>query len=91
MLVSAVPILESCDRTMIRQVATHRRNRDISRVDRFEIGAAVGSKSGAFFAYPIIQFAARIDVFADDGAGTLEALLCDMNSARNAFRDIHIE
>ena len=86
-----IPRLQKFDCLVIRQIASHRRNGNIAFIHRFKIRAAFGVKTGSLFANPIIQFAARVNVFADNRTRIFETLFGNTDAFNFAFRVIDVQ
>ncbi len=76
---------------MIGQVAPHRRDRNVALVYRLKIRSALGAKTFAKFADPIVRLSTRIDVFADHGTCGLKSLLGHAKPFWHALRNVHVE
>src|ERR1051325_9411016 len=76
---------------MVCQVAAHGRDRHVSLVDGFEVGAPFSAKSAANFTDPVIRLAARIDQFADNEPGLFESLLGYLDPLWLADRYINVK
>src|SRR5438270_11320839 len=86
-----VPGFDGGQRTVIRHVAFERRDGDVTMLDGVIVSAFGGVPGKVFFADPVIRLAARVNVFADDGARIFESLPRDANAFDLAFRDVDVE
>src|SRR5438105_3276404 len=88
--VYVVPRVDRCQGLMISHVTLQWRYRNVASFDRVVVRADIGVGIKIFFADPKIGFAARVDVFSDDGPRILDTLPCDDDALDFSRREIDV-
>src|ERR1044071_340146 len=86
-----IPGFDCRQRTVIRHVAFERSDGNEALLYGLIIRAIGGGRSKILLADPVVRFAARVSVLADDGARVLQALPGDAHAFNLTTRNIDVE